>query len=1109
MGKRSVLTVLFLGLLSASMLLAQPNSHGVPLVSNYPHDITLGGEQNWCITQDRRGVIYVGNNDKGILEYDGVEWRRIAIPNDPSVRSMVLGDDGLVYVGAVSEFGYLAPDQVGNMQYRSLSDSLDRELYPFSAIWSTYSHEGLVYFCSFNYIFIYDLAAEQFSVLETMEFSFYSFLIDGRLYVSDYGEGLMRFEEDRQVVLPGGEFFREMTITGIVPFDDNSFLVGTYFNGLYLYNLTSGQVDGAFADQEVNDYLVESNITSIRSFREAFVVSSMAGGVIILERNGQASAIISENEGLIDQQVPFVFFNENISGSSPLWITNFMGISKLEPENPFRVFTEDSGFEDFITDIQVFNGQLFISTFGGVYYRSSSSTGTHFIRVPVTRGAFIRHLLLFRPSPGREYLLASSDEEVYVIDKQMNTRLLGDLVVNLPDDPRDRAEYAGPSLLQDPRRTDRLFVGRSQVVGIQYSRGRWEEFMRVKGLVEHEVMRKKCIDKHDFFWGSADFMVNRVDIKNPSLPVPKFFDTGSGLPSRDKNLVFLNPETDEVLFGTRDGFYRYDYFRDTIVRDTFFNHILPPGRNQIMAFHQDGDGEYWFSFENAHNQWTELLARKNGDHLEIVEEKAFQRLANVSVDVFYSDPENKLWFGKSNKLYHFNKEFSRNDSVSFQALIRSVTIGSDSLIYNGASMGEENPRKARPHISYKFNNLRFTWAAPFFEQEKEIEYSYRLSGFEDHWAAWSTVPFKEFTNLPYGSYSLELKARNVYGTESIPALWSFTILRPWYAKFLAFLIYLVLAVLLVFVIIKLYTRRLKMENLRLEEVILERTAEIRKQKEELTDSIEYASRIQRALLPSQLLLDQHQIENFILFKPRDIVSGDFYWIGFRNDKLVVVAADCTGHGVPGAFMSMLGMTFLDEIVIKSEITSTDQILEELRKHVITALKQTGKSVDESKDGMDLALVSLDLKNQEFQFSGAYNPVYLVRKLKRSEKTRINKGQELNVPRGAIYNDNYLLQPIRADQMPIGISEKKLPFGSIHFKNEGYNIYMFSDGFLDQFGGPRGKKFMSKNFKKLILELQSLPLGKQGEAMEKVLNDWMGDISQIDDILVMGLRMKEH
>ena len=163
-------------------------------------------------------------------------------------------------------------------------------------------------------------------------------------------------------------------------------------------------------------------------------------------------------------------------------------------------------------------------------------------------------------------------------------------------------------------------------------------------------------------------------------------------------------------------------------------------------------------------------------------------------------------------------------------------------------------------------------------------------------------------------------------------------------------------------------------------------------------------------------------------------------------------------------MSMLGMTFLDEIVIKSEITSTDQILEELREDVITALKQTGKSMDESKDGMDLALVSIDLLKQEFQFSGAYNPMYLVRKLKRSELNKLKNGVELEVARGSIYNSTHLLQTVRADQMPIGISEKKLRFQATHFKNEGYNIYMFSDGFLDQFGGPRGKKFMSKNLR---------------------------------------------
>lgn len=207
-------------------------------------------------------------------------------------------------------------------------------------------------------------------------------------------------------------------------------------------------------------------------------------------------------------------------------------------------------------------------------------------------------------------------------------------------------------------------------------------------------------------------------------------------------------------------------------------------------------------------------------------------------------------------------------------------------------------------------------------------------------------------------------------------------------------------------------------------------------------------------------------------------------------------------------MSMLGMTFLDEIVIKSEITNTETIMESLREHVINSLEQSEdeSDYDAVKDGMDLAMISVDLKSDKIQYSGAYNPLYLVRKLTRSEKNKLKKGEVLDIPRGSMHNEEYILFQFRADQMPIGVSEKTLPFTSTCFKDEGYNMYMFSDGYVDQFGGPREKKFMSKNFKKLLLELQHLPISEQGPALEKALEDWMGLISQIDDILVMGIRL---
>jgi serine phosphatase RsbU (regulator of sigma subunit) len=230
-------------------------------------------------------------------------------------------------------------------------------------------------------------------------------------------------------------------------------------------------------------------------------------------------------------------------------------------------------------------------------------------------------------------------------------------------------------------------------------------------------------------------------------------------------------------------------------------------------------------------------------------------------------------------------------------------------------------------------------------------------------------------------------------------------------------------------------------------------------------------------------------------------------MGEKGEKIFVVAADCTGHGVPGAFMSMLGISFLDEIINKSETSDTNLILNSLRNYVITSLKQSGKSMEEStKDGMDLAMIAYDRKRKKIQFSGAYNPLYCVRKLNRKEKELINKGDELDLPRGAMNNNTHILYQVKGDPMPIGISEKSFEFSAKELDSEGYSLYMFTDGYVDQFGGPSGKKFMSKNFKKLILEMQKFPIGKQGMEMERILKEWMGNISQIDDILVIGLQM---
>ncbi|MDF1550146.1 MAG: SpoIIE family protein phosphatase [Bacteroidales bacterium] len=277
--------------------------------------------------------------------------------------------------------------------------------------------------------------------------------------------------------------------------------------------------------------------------------------------------------------------------------------------------------------------------------------------------------------------------------------------------------------------------------------------------------------------------------------------------------------------------------------------------------------------------------------------------------------------------------------------------------------------------------------------------------------------------------------------------------------------------------------------------IEEKNEELKQQNEEITtqrdmlsehnkainESILYAKRIQTAVLPQQSYVDEILPENFILFKPRDVVSGDFYWVKQINNYIVIAAADCTGHGVPGAIMSMLGMSFINEIVQKREITQTNYALNELRKHIKHALRQTGKK-GEADDGMDMALCALDLKTKKLQYAGAYNPLYLIQ-------------------------DGELIE-IKADRMPIGFYPNEKPSFTNHEiqLKDGDIFYLFSDGYIDQFGGKHGFKFKTVNFQKLLLKNHQKPMIIQKELLEQELSTWMKGYDQTDDILVMGVRV---
>ncbi len=269
----------------------------------------------------------------------------------------------------------------------------------------------------------------------------------------------------------------------------------------------------------------------------------------------------------------------------------------------------------------------------------------------------------------------------------------------------------------------------------------------------------------------------------------------------------------------------------------------------------------------------------------------------------------------------------------------------------------------------------------------------------------------------------------------------------------------------------------KKTNVQLEK----QNAIIEEKNKDITDSINYARRIQEAILPTKELKYRIFPNAFVLFQPRDIVSGDFYWFTEKNGKRLIAAVDCTGHGVPGAFMSMIGNAFLNEIVNEKGITQPSEILNQLRQNVVNALKQSDAE-SENKDGMDIALCSFDENFSRVEFAGAFNPMWMIR--------------------------NGELKIFQADKEPVGFqSATSTPFTNHSIElQKGDTIYIFSDGFADQFGGPKGKKFKYSLFQKTLLDIQHKPMAEQEKFLINTFSDWKGDLEQVDDVIVIGIRV---
>ena len=416
---------------------------------------------------------------------------------------------------------------------------------------------------------------------------------------------------------------------------------------------------------------------------------------------------------------------------------------------------------------------------------------------------------------------------------------------------------------------------------------------------------------------------------------------------------------------------------------------------------------------------------------------------------------------------------------------------------------EDRPLIDDVSLNYKEKSILIDYKAICITDASKVEYKVRLLGAETEWQPVTKQTYSNFPSLLPGSYTFEVIAKNNSGIwNKEPQRYSFTIAPPFYQTFWFYGAVLIIIVISVVTFVKVREKQLLHEKAILERKVEERTVEVRqkntllaKKNKDITDSINYARRIQRAIMPPKKTMDKLLFSSFIFYKPKDIVSGDFHWNTFHNDRLIIAAADCTGHGVPGAFMSMISISSLNKVVKEKQIVDPSRILDNMRHDIVNDLKQSG---EQAKDGLDIALLSIEVDKRLVHFAGAYNSMYIIKKDKIKE-------EDFNFDFGYSVFGDYLLE-IKADRMPIGISErmeKNFTTKSLQLE-EGDRIYISTDGYIDQFGGVKGKKFMSKRFKKLLLELPYSDDEQSMQILDNQFTEWRGIHEQIDDVLVIGV-----
>jgi serine phosphatase RsbU (regulator of sigma subunit)/ligand-binding sensor domain-containing protein len=1022
--------------------------------SNFTPAIYRGSDQNWDAVQDTVGKLYFANLN-GVIIYNGRFWKTVYISNNASVFSLDKDEKDKVYVGGDNEFGFLRQNSNGAIQYVSLSKQLTEKEKEFTSTWATHCIGPDVFFCSNEKLFWYNQKTLKSFSPEGQAFHTF-FKVGKHLFVREFEKGFKVFENGELKFIKGSEEFADKKVYAVMHLEGNTYIVASRNDGIYmLYYNDKNPAKSVFVKRSsgIDKWLEENELycgTRIGDNRFAF--GSLKGGMVITDRTFRIISKLNSNNGLQDDAVKNIYKDSNDN----LWLSLNFGIAFYENNTPITFWKKTEGVKGVVENVILFKDEIFAATDKGLL--KLNETTSKFEETEITNGCFSL-------AASNERMFVASVDGLYLYDGKNYHLVLDEFVYSVFYDSLRNDLYVG---------TDYNFY-KGELTGGKFEvKDKLEDIGAVRYIAEDKDGNIAAATANDGVY------ILRTTGKKIHLT------TKEGLPGLTENHVLSY--NGKLIISTDVGFLNWDPAMEMRVTRSETMNVFST-KVFITASSQVKD-EIWFQSTHAdkYKESTEEIVSIGPDNKGFKITTSFlNRIQGANAKHFLYD-NNKVYIGTNQGLFCYNLQRKLKPST-FRTIISKAYFGAarDSSFlenYSGEFEFESDD------VPYKSNQLYVYPAASTYFGPELIKFAYYIEGADEGYSEWAERKIIEIPKINEGHYIFHLKAKNILGMESEEVSFSFIVQPPWYRSTLAYVCYVLLLIGAVILFVTLYTKRLKDQNISLENTIALRTKTIVDQKyelehknKEIVDSINYAQRIQRSLLASDHLLQKNLKNYFVFFQPKDIVSGDFYWgAELDNQQFVLVTADSTGHGVPGAIMSMLNISCLNEAIEGQKLKQPAEILNYTRKKIIQHLSNDGSEAG-GKDGMDCSLISFDLNHLKMSYSAANNPIWVIR-------------------------DATIIE-LKPDKMPVGKHDRDSESFTQNTIELKYNdvIYTLTDGMPDQFGGPKGKKFMYKQLKELLVSISHLPMAEQKQKLQSEFTLWKSEMEQVDDVLLIGVKIE--